>query len=193
MKLSKKGVSIIELIISVALIALIMLFMYNLLSDITFEKENDSFAFLNQEQRLTIIKNVEKTINNDSSVRSITSSSTTIYFKDSSNKIVYYLAISSDGKKLVLYQGSGSSKVALEKWTMQGGTLNLFDKDNNTSCESAALTNGTIYSCTYKIYTDNTNNKDYTYKLPKSGSTVDTTITNNNIIDDITFTFIIWG
>ena len=58
MKLNNKGVTIIELIVSIALISVVMLFMYRLLADVTFQKDNDYFASVNQEQRIEIIDNM---------------------------------------------------------------------------------------------------------------------------------------
>jgi len=65
MKLNKKGLTIIELIVSIALISVIMLFMYKLLSDITFERDNDYIATLNHEQRIEIIDNIESVLNDN--------------------------------------------------------------------------------------------------------------------------------
>ncbi|MBR4230919.1 MAG: prepilin-type N-terminal cleavage/methylation domain-containing protein [Bacilli bacterium] len=177
MKLNKKGVSIIELIISVTLISIIMLFMYRLLSDITFEKDGDTFAFLNQERRVTILKNVEKTIGNNNTLTSIAPSGATINFKSGSTN-TYQLTVSSDKKTLTFKQGS----TVLDSWPILGGTL------VNPTCTSKALNSGTIYNCIIKIYTENTNNKDYTTTF--NSKTV--TINNNNIIDDLVFTFVIW-
>ena len=178
MKLNKKGVSIIELIISVTLIALIMLFMYRLLSDITFEKDNDTFAFLYQEQRVTIIKRVEKRIGDAAGIKSITASDYNINFSNGSSN-VYKLSYSSS--KLTLTDASGN---VLESWTYSGNGLSF----SKASCKNKSLTNGTIYECTYKIYTQNDSNRDYVYKF--NGKNVN--IANNNIIDDLTFTFVIW-
>ena len=59
MKLDNKGISIIELIISISLISVVMLFLYNLLSNVTFEKDDDYFASLNQANRIEIISTIE--------------------------------------------------------------------------------------------------------------------------------------
>ena len=182
MKLNNKGVSIIELIISVTLISLVMLFMYRLLSDITFEKDNDTFSFLNQEQRVTVIKRVEKTINDAQGITKITPSSKKITFARGTSNL-YQLAFASG--KLTMTDLT-TSKV-LDSWTYSGVTF------SNAECRSQDLTNGIIYECTYKIYTSNTNNKDYKKDMKnKSGTTVSPTINNNNIIDDLTFTFVLW-
>ena len=80
MKLNKKGITIIELIVSVALISVIMLFMYKLLADITFQKENDYFASVNQEQRIEIIDKIETTLASKTNIRSVIVASNNIYF-----------------------------------------------------------------------------------------------------------------
>ncbi len=55
MKIGNKGLSLIEIIISIALLSTITLFMYRLLADVTFQKNNEFFASLNQENKIEII------------------------------------------------------------------------------------------------------------------------------------------
>ena len=183
MKLNKKGISIIELIISVTLISIIMLFMYRLLSDITFEKDNDSIAFVNQEKRVTIIKRVEKIISDAPGIKKITPSGKTLNFSNGTSN-VYQLSYNSG--KLTLKESSTGN--ILESWNITGCTIT-----SDVSCKSANLTDGIIYECTYKVYTENTNNKDYIYKMKKANNSyVDATLNNNNIMDDLTFSFVFW-
>ena len=41
MKLNNKGVTIVELLVSLALLSVVLMFLYNLLSNVTFEKNTD--------------------------------------------------------------------------------------------------------------------------------------------------------
>src|SRR5574344_1774973 len=61
-KLNKKGVTLIELIISMVLISVVMVFMYRLLININNEITNSTFAIDNQQNRLEIIDTVEEDI-----------------------------------------------------------------------------------------------------------------------------------
>ena len=59
MKLNNKGVTLIELLISVVLVSIIMGFMYKLLLDVTNMQTNDSFTSSNQLKRNEIIKTIQ--------------------------------------------------------------------------------------------------------------------------------------
>ena len=58
MKLNNKGLTLVELIISIVLVVVVMLFMYKLLSDVNNEKNDDSYAQENRVIRAEIIKKV---------------------------------------------------------------------------------------------------------------------------------------
>ena len=59
MKLNNKGVTIIELLVSVALVSVVLMFLYNLLANVTFEKITDFIASTNQANRIDIITTIE--------------------------------------------------------------------------------------------------------------------------------------
>ncbi|MGN1379839.1 MAG: prepilin-type N-terminal cleavage/methylation domain-containing protein [Bacilli bacterium] len=163
MKLNNKGISIIELIISISLISVVMLFLYNLLSNVTFEKDDDYFASLNQANRIEIITKIEDTlmcysidnymINGDNELE-LTSGS-----------VVFKITIDRDNNKISFTQGT----TPIGKWTIKNATA------GNISCTDVGdgLTTTKYTQCIIPIYTTNINdNKD-----------------NNNTIDDITFSF----
>lgn len=60
MNLNKKGLSLVEIIISVALLGVIMLFLYSLLSGINKEATDPAFSITNQLERFEIINSVQK-------------------------------------------------------------------------------------------------------------------------------------
>ena len=61
--MNKKGITIIELIITIALVSVIMMFLYNLLSNITFESDNEFIDITDAEVRGDIIRTINDAIN----------------------------------------------------------------------------------------------------------------------------------
>ena len=182
MKLNNKGISLIELIISIALVSVIMLFMYRLISDISFEKDNDNIDSLNQEQRVIIITHIEKEIRKNSSITKIDigSSGTSLLFKNDSNSTIYTLKIINSNTELEFSKGS----TILDKWKIEGGKL------QNPKCTSSALEDMVLYECTFPIYTESINNEKYNTGY-KNGSE-DVMYDNNNTIDDIILPFALY-
>lgn len=60
MKLNKKGMTLIELLISIILVGLVLTFLLQLLNDLESETENNNYAYNNQVNRADIIYTVEK-------------------------------------------------------------------------------------------------------------------------------------
>lgn len=63
--LNKKGMTLLEIIISIALISVVMLFLFSLLNDIQYESKHSSYAKDFLVSRATIIKDVEEDILNN--------------------------------------------------------------------------------------------------------------------------------
>lgn len=63
--MNKKGMTLVEVIISVGLIAIVMLFLFNLLIDMEFENKHASYLKENQVNRATIIKTVQEDLLNN--------------------------------------------------------------------------------------------------------------------------------
>ena len=57
---NKKGITLVEIIISVGLISVVMLFLFNLLLDMEYEDRHSSYLKENQVNRATIIKTVQE-------------------------------------------------------------------------------------------------------------------------------------
>ena len=163
MKLDNKGISIIELIISISLISVVMLFLYNLLSNVSFEKDDDYFASLNQANRIEIISTIEDNlmcysvdnyeIKGDNELE-LTSGSDTFNIKiDRANNKVSF----------------NKDATTIGKWTIKNATIGKITcNDVGDGIETTKYT-----QCTIPIYTTNINDSE----------------NNNNTIDDITFTF----
>ena len=58
--LNKKGMTLLEIVISIALISVVMLFLFSLLNDIQYESKHSSYAKDFLVSRATIIKDVEE-------------------------------------------------------------------------------------------------------------------------------------
>ena len=68
MKLNNKGVTIVELLVSLALLSVVLMFLYNLLSNVTFEKNTDFIANSNQANRIDIINTIENDLILDNNI-----------------------------------------------------------------------------------------------------------------------------
>ena len=163
MKLNNKGISIIELIISISLMSVVMLFLYNLLSNVTFEKDEDYFASLNQANRIEIITKIEDTL---------MCYSVDNYEKIGDNNLkltsgsdTFNITIDRDNDKISFTKGT----TTFGKWTIKNA------KAGEISCNDVGdgIETTKYTQCTIPIYTTNINNVE----------------NNNNTIDDITFTF----
>ncbi|MBE6148608.1 MAG: prepilin-type N-terminal cleavage/methylation domain-containing protein [Firmicutes bacterium] len=203
MKLNKKGVTIIELIVSIALISVVMLFMYQLLADVTFQKDNDYIATVNQRQRIDMINKIEKSVQKmikkyqttgDINIYTYGNSSYGVKVKINGKDRVK-LEIKTSKTILELYEYdetvAGSNKlVLLETWTIKGGTFASKEDIGNLIIQKKASDYGTnisMWQCTIPIYTENINNKMLKYQI----NGINKNENNNNTLDDITFSAIV--
>ena len=169
--MNNKGLTIIELIISIALISIIVLFMYRLLSDITFEKDNDFIATLNHQQRIEIIDAMQTIIQNDDAINDavLSDDAKSLNFIDSTNRVLYSFSINPNTGVISISKAG----TTLNKWKIKGGTL-----DRQINCKgSETYETYKIYSCIVPVYTTNINNQI----INASRGTID----NNNNLDDI--------
>lgn len=60
MKLNKRGITLMELIVSIALISIVIMFLFRLLVDVRYSNNNTDFNRENQQNRAIIINNVQK-------------------------------------------------------------------------------------------------------------------------------------
>ncbi|NMA50329.1 MAG: BspA family leucine-rich repeat surface protein [Mollicutes bacterium] len=173
--LNKKGLTLMEIIISVALLSLILLFMYQLLSDISFDKDNEYFASNDQNQRIEIIKTIKDEIG-FSTVKNVvkvsdTTLEITVEVTEIKNDIFYIVA---SDKNLSIYKTSQTPSNLIRAWTYYQGTFGSISFSKQECRDNNAEDCGTIYKCHLPVYTENENNN----------------LNNNNIIDDIFFDFI---
>ena len=107
--MDKKGFTLMEIIVSVALLSIVMLLLFQLMIDLEYEDSHSSFAKDNQIKRATIIKRVEKDLMDKGlSLVSLNKASdyATLTFKYSNNTdssvVVYENKISYGGETWLL-------------------------------------------------------------------------------------------
>ena len=164
MKINNKGVTIIELLVSVALVSVVLMFLYNLLSNVTFEKIIDFIASTNQANRIDIITTIENDLILDNDVELVESQTTSRKVVMKGKNGQYQIIITDDTLK---YSVKG---VLQNTWKIKGGKfgdIECISEGNKTKVIQ-------ITQCTIPVYTTNVNNKK----------------DNNNTLDDIIFSFI---
>ena len=193
MKINNKGVTIVELLVSLALLSVVLMFLYNLLSNVTFEKNTDFIANSNQANRIDIINTIENDLilDNNIEITSIDDKNLVLILKGNQN---YKIEIKNDENTLAYYVNDSIQNT----WKIKGGKLGKINCENskggtntvdnateckgdkgslNITCPSnviTALDSIKITECTIPVYTEN----------------VDNSKENNNTLDDITFSFI---
>lgn len=60
MKLNNKGLTLIELLVSIVLVGIVLTFLFQLLTDLQHETENNNYAYNNQINRTDVIYTIEK-------------------------------------------------------------------------------------------------------------------------------------
>jgi len=184
-KLNNKGISIIEIIVSISLISVVMLFMYRMLDDITFEKDNDFIASLNQEQRIEIIDVLQTSLMQEASKNPITVTGSSM--TGSSELIIY----TNDGLRtikvdnaddVITFDKENTSLNPDNKWKIKNASITGITCKSNCPITGCVSGKEVIKLCTIKVFTNNINNKIYS-----EGAIID--IDNNNTLDDIEFSF----
>lgn len=191
MKINNKGVTIVELLVSLALLSVVLMFLYNLLSNVTFEKNTDFIANSNQANRIDIINTIENDLILDNNIeidknqtndnRLILNGAKTYKIIITENTLAYYVNNSIQNTWKI--KGATLGNINCNK--TKGGTNTSNDVtecsdnpiNNPSSCRklsSSQMDSIKITECTIPVYTEN----------------VDNSKENNNTLDDITFSFI---
>ncbi len=181
MKLNNKGLTLVELIISIVLVVVVMLFMYKLLSDVNNEKNDDSYAQENRVIRAEIIKKVEDDIFTKKLVQ-ITDNSINdklvigLAFDDGTTSTIEATSTTFTYIPTSYKEGEVKGKNAKQKWTMKECSLN---KDK---VKVSYTQNNNIYSLliNIEIYTGNDFNR-----LCAAGEEN----CQNNVVDDISLSY----
>ena len=132
--MDKKGFTLMEIIVSVALLSIVMLLLFQLMIDLEYEDSHSSFAKDNQIKRATIIKRVEKDLMDKGlSLVSLNKASdyATLTFKYSNNTdssvVVYENKISYGGETWLL-ESDGA------KYDFNNIKIITYPNDNNKLC-----------------------------------------------------------
>lgn len=106
--LNKKGMTLLEIIISIALISVVMLFLFSLLNDIQYESKHTSYAKDFLVSRATIIKDVQEDIlnNNITNVMQVSSNEnkTDVHFFKNDTSI---MNLEVESKKITYQNATG--------------------------------------------------------------------------------------
>lgn len=174
MKLNNRGSSLLELIVSIALMSIILVFMTKLVVDVNNMDTNNTYAKDNQLNRAEIIRMIENDITNKDikSISDSNSSSDTliIRFTFSDNK---QATISASSQTFTYTSSDGTTR----KWTIEDATIDTskawvyYGEDASKSDSS-----NEYYSFTIDIEIHTTNEKN--------------NATNNNTLDDIIISYV---
>lgn len=162
MKLNNKGTTIIELVVSIALLGVVMVFMYQMLSNVKFERDNEYFASKNQETRIDIIDAIEDAIE-----EKIYSASN---YKFEINGKKFINTTTPETPLLVVNDTRKKIIVNNKEFPLTDQVAGIGDMIMH--CDDPILQH--ICEVRIPIYTDNDNNSE----------------NNNNTLDDIVFSFI---
>lgn len=169
-KINNKGTTLMEVVISIALISVVLVFMIRLLVDLNNTNSNNDYAKDNQINRAEIIKIIENDLNNKE-ITGITDNSSNdqliieFSFDDETS------TITATDKDLIYVNASGETR----KWTMNDATIYVDEakvyywsdtKDNGDAFYSLEID--------IEIHTNNDNN----------------TVNKNNRLDDIIITHV---
>ena len=170
--MNKKGTTLAELIISIALISVVLLFMIKLLIDLNDAETNNTYAKDNQINRAEILRMIGNDLNNKN-IASINDSGSNetklvinIEFTDRTIS-----TIEAEEKKIKYTDSDGKNRT----WNIEGGTIYTkkanvyYMKDNNDSGKN-------YYSLSIDIEIHTTNEKNK--------------LCNNNTLDDIIINYI---
>ncbi len=173
MRLSNKGMSLMELLISIALVGVVLVFIFQMLVDLKDEKETNNFVYNNQLNRIQAIKVVEDDLKNHTlvGIEDKSNSSSLIinfYYKQKSTikTAVMKIEKKTSGGKTDYYFRYTSFDNVKSSWKMEDARVN--------KCGSFAFYKGDKYyyfKLNLFIYNEPTNDRNNE--------------TNNNYVDDI--------
>lgn len=174
--MNKKGTSLVELIISIALISVILVFMIKLLLDINNNINNSDFAKNNQITRAEIIRLIENDIK-EKTIKSINDSGSnsnklviTLTFSDGSTSVIEATKSTVDEASTFSYKATNENT---RKWTFAEGA-NIYVDRVNTYYSPNDFSDLYTMSIVIEVHTINDkNNKD-----------------KNNNMDDIIISYI---
>lgn len=179
MKLNNKGLTLVELIISIVLITVVMFFMYRLLSDVNSQKNDTTYAQKNQINRSEIIKLVEGEF--------LTKKITKIDDNSSTDKLLITFNFE-EGEKSTIEAGQKNNKYYF-KYTKSDGKVRTWDiEDATLNLALKAEYNNALGPILFRIevYTQN----NFNTKCPACTGSECNLQCRNNVVDDLIFSYI---
>ena len=185
MKLNNKGMTLMELLISIVLIGMVLVFLMQLLTDLRDETDNNNFAYNNQVNRTEVIYTIEKDLNKYTLVGLEDASSNgniviKFHFRKGVNEIASAILTSSK-EDVVDELGLTKTKYYLS-YTDYNGEKYLWE-----------MKNAILDSCGYFTYYLDNNSNNYYFKLNfyiYNNPTHERNNENkNNAVDDIEITY----
>lgn len=127
MRLNRKGMTLVELIISVALLSVVLGFLFKILLDVKYESDDAGFAIANQANRAEIIKEIQNDLIDYGGVQNIAVLEKKVFLIFLDNSVANDIRISNDNKTITYKTKS---------WTIKDdnyefGTISL---ENINSC-----------------------------------------------------------
>ncbi len=177
MKLDNKGMTLMELLISIALISMVLIFLFQLIGDLKNETNNNNFAYNNQINRTEAIVEIQKDLEKNTLV-GITDKSShdgislDFHYKNGTNTNVANLSITKE-------TAEDADKYYL-KYTNNEGEL--------TSWE---MKNAIVDPCGLFTYYSDNSSKNYYFKINIYVYTnhENNSKSKNNAVDDIEITY----
>lgn len=184
MKLNNKGMTLIELLLSIALIGIVLVFLLQLLNDLQYETDNNNFAYSNQVNRMDAIY----TISND------LQKYTLVGVEDASANdniiIKFYFVYGGSTKASVL---RSDYNIYTDEYGDSKTTYYLRYTDYSGEQYSWEMKGAELDLCgTFKYYVDNTSNNYYfKINIPVYNSVYHERNNEdlNNAVDDIEITY----
>lgn len=178
MKLNKKGISLMELLVSIILISIVLVFLFQILTDLKDETSNNDYAYSNQVNRMEIIKTIEDDLTKydligvkDETYELGYIKITFDYHPEESHLQSSLMIKKENDKDVVTYTNVLGEK---NSWTMQGAEVSncyefLYYKENENSTNHYLKIHIPVYNKPY--HEDNCEKK-------------------NNPVDDIEITYL---
>ena len=181
-KLNNKGLTLIELIVSVTLVSIVLIFLTRLLSNVTYESDNEFFASENQEERIEITDYINSILRKyeviyDPTVTSLSPRIEPDKIDPGTTSVTIFLKQNGYGPTQIVISKNRiqvkNSATILRTWDLKTGFIQL-DKVICTQGSSVSSGGYIAWKCNIPIYTINDENN----------------VDNNNTLDDITLSFL---
>lgn len=182
---NKKGMTLIELLVSIVFVGIILVFMFGMLNSLKNEAENSNFAYYNQTNKIDAIHTIEKDLNEYVLLGIESKSNSDInlnfhYLKGVDNKTAKLYFNTKNNKNYLNYENVDGEKYS---WEMKGADIDTCGKftiyNEGASVQEfneATLTENIVSNNYYFILHINLYNSKYHEQNNKN---------KNNIIDDL--------